>query len=151
MAETVTAAEIGAAFEGIYAMEAWHDGDRVDHPPQVEGRWVLLRGQVVSFLFKTADDRPGQTIAVYGRYHIEDGAFSYGYDGGSYFLVRAGGAVDPFPIPVGEVRRFEASREGGGLMLAMADGTAAFRVTDGTVEYIEAGKIQRRWRRIATS
>ena len=125
----------------------WRPGT---HPPAADGRWTLTGGTVVSLLLKRAPDGSGQTIALFGRYEIEDGAFSYGYDGGSMFMQRPGGIGDPYPVPFGEVRRYEARREGSRIVLAMADGTAEFRIEGDFVEYCEAGKIMRRWRRIAT-
>src|SRR3954468_8518940 len=151
MAETMTAAEIRAAFEGVYAMESWHDGDQVEHAPAADGRWVLMGDVVVSLLIKTAPDKSGQTIALWGHYVIEDGAFSYGYDGGNFFMKTPGGPGDLYPVPFGEIRRYEASRDGDKVLLAMADGTAEFRVEGNRVEYHEGGKLMRRWRRIATS
>jgi hypothetical protein len=151
MAETMTAAEIRAAFEGVYAMVSWHDGDKVEHAPAADGRWVLMGDQVVSLLIKTAPDKSGQTIALFGHYIIEDGAFSYGYDGGNFFMQRPGGAGETYPVPFGEIRRYEASRDGDNVLLAMADGTAEFRVMGDLVEYHEGGALMRRWRRVATA
>lgn len=149
MGKTMTAAEIRDAFEGVYAMESWHDGDKVEHPPAADGRWVLMGDTVVSLLLKTAPDKSGQTIALFGHYVIEDGAFSYGYDGGNFFMQQPGGHGDLYPVPFGEVRRYEASRDGDNVLLAMADGTAEFRVMGDRVEYREGGALLRRWRRIA--
>ena len=121
MAERMTEAEIRAAFEGVYAMESWHDGDSVEHAPAADGRWVLMGDVVVSTLIKTAPDKSGQTIALWGHYIIEDGAFSYGYDGGNFFMQKPGGTGDLYPVPFGEIRRYEASRNGDKVLLAMAD------------------------------
>ena len=151
MADKMSAAEICAAFEGVYAMQSWHDGDQVEYAPDADGRWVLMGGTVVSLLLKSAADRSGQTIALFGHYVIEDGAFSYGYDGGSFFMQRPGGVGDPYPVPFGEMRRYEASRDGDTVTLAMADGVADFRIVGDTVEYREGGSLMRRWRRTATS
>src|SRR5579871_4983096 len=151
MAKTMTAAEIRAAFEGVYTMESWHDGDKVEHAPAADGRFVILGGAVVSLLIKTAPDKSGQTIALWGHYVIEDGAFSYGYDGGNFFMQKAGGTGDLCPVPFGEMRRYEASRDGDKVLLAMADGTAQFRVQGDRVEYHEGGQLMRRWRRLPTA
>jgi hypothetical protein len=149
MAQTMTEAEIRAAFEGVYAMQSWHEGDKVEHAPAADGRWVLMGDTVVSLLFKSAQDKSGQTIALFGHYIIEDGHFTYGYDGGSFFMQRPGGVGDPYPVPFGEMRRYEASRDGDKVLLAMADGTAEFRVHGDQVEYHESGQLMRRWKRIA--
>ena len=146
----MTEAEIRSAFEGVYAMASWHDGDAIEYPPVADGRWVLVGGNVVSLLQKHAPDGSGQVIALFGRYEIEDGAFSYGYDGGTFFVQRPGGAGEPYPVPFGEMRRYEARRDGDRVILAMADGTAEFRIEGGFVEYCEAGKVMRRWQRTAT-
>ena len=151
MSEKMTAAEIRTAIEGVYAMESWHDGENTEESPAADGRWVLVGDTMVSLLVKAAPDKSGLTIALWGHYMIEDGAFSYGYDGGNAFMQRPGGNGDLHPVPFGMVRRFEASRDGDTVLLAMADGTAEFRVQGNRVEYREGGKLARRWRRIGTS
>ena len=50
MAETMTAAEIRAAFEGVYAMESWHDGDNVEHAPAAVRASIAARASKDMFV-----------------------------------------------------------------------------------------------------
>jgi hypothetical protein len=147
VAETIAAAELCAAIEGIYAMAAWYDSNGKAVPPEAEGRWVLVDGTFVSLLLKREPDGSKQTIAMMGTYEIADGAFTYGYDDGSYLIQRPDGAVDAPKVPFGERRRFEASRDGSVIRLVWNDGAAEFRIGGVMIDYLEHGVVQRRWER----
>jgi len=55
-AEQLDEASLRKAIEGVYSMESWHDGDHVEHPPTVDGRWVLVDGVFTSLLLKREPD-----------------------------------------------------------------------------------------------
>jgi hypothetical protein len=147
-AETIAAAELRAAIEGIYAMAAWYDSAGKAVAPEADGRWVLVDGAFVSLLLKREPDGSKQTIAMMGSYQVEDGAFTYGYDDGSYLIQRPDGGVDAPKVPFGERRRFEAIRDGSILRLVWNDGAAEFRLGGLMVDYLEHGVVQRRWQRV---
>ena len=148
--ETVDAAELRAAIEGIYAMAAWYDATGKAVAPEADGRWVLVDGTFVSVLLKRDADGSKQTIAMMGTYQIEDGAFTYGYDDGSYLIQRPDGSLDAPTVPFGERRRFEASRDDGSVVrLVWNDGAAEFRIGGLMIDYLEHGVVQRRWERVA--
>jgi len=86
-----------------------------------------------------------------GTYDIEDGAFTYGYDDGSYLIQRPDGSTDAIPVPFGERRRFAASRDGDAIRLLWQDGAAEFCISGDLVDYCEYGVVQRRWRRARRS
>jgi hypothetical protein len=147
-AETIGAAELRAAIEGIYTMAVWYDGTEAVHAPEADGRWVLVDGVFVSLLLKREPDGSKQTIAMMGGYAIEDGAFTYGYDDGSYLIQRPDGSVDAPRVPFGERRRFEAVRDGSIIRLVWNDGAAEFRIGGEMIDYLEHGVVQRRWERV---
>jgi hypothetical protein len=109
---------------------------------------VLVDGVFVSLLLKREDDGSKQTIAMMGTFDIEDGAFTYGYDDGSYLIQRPDGAVDAPKVPFGERRRFDAIRDGSIIRLLWNDGAAEFRLGGIMVDYLEYGVVQRRWERV---
>jgi hypothetical protein len=147
-AGTVAAAELRAAIEGVYTMAVWYDATGAVRAPEADGRWVLVDGVFVSLLLKRESDGSKQTIAMMGSYAIEDGAFTYGYDDGSYLIQRPDGAVDAPRVPFGERRRFEASRDGSIIRLVWNDGAAEFRIGGMMIDYLEHGVVQRRWERV---
>jgi len=145
--EVIDAAELRAVIEGVYTMAAWHDGGGKATAPEADGRWVLVDGVFVSLLLKREPDGSKQTIAMMGTFEIEDGAFTYGYDDGSYLIQRPDGSVDAPTVPFGERRRFEAIRDGSIIRLVWNDGAAEFRLGGWMVDYLEHGVVQRRWER----
>jgi hypothetical protein len=146
--ETIAAAELRAAIEGVYTMAAWYDAAGKSVAPEADGRWVLVDGVFVSLLLKREPDGSKQTIAMMGSFAIEDGAFTYGYDDGSYLIERPDGGVDAPRVPFGERRRFEALRDGSIIRLTWEDGAAEFRIGGTMVDYLEHGVVQRRWARV---
>jgi len=146
--EPVGAAELRAAIEGVYTMSVWYDSAGAVCAPEADGRWVLVDGVFVSLLLKREPDGSKQTIAMMGRYDIEDGAFTYGYDDGSYLIQRPDGAVDAPRVPFGERRRFAARRDGSVISLIWEDGAAEFRIGGMMIDYLEHGVVQRRWERV---
>jgi hypothetical protein len=146
--ETIGAAELRAAIEGIYTMSVWYDGGGAARAPDADGRWVLVDGVFVSLLLKREADGSKQTIAMMGEYAIEDGAFTYGYDDGSYLIQRPDGTVDAPRVPFGERRRFDAIRDGSIIRLVWNDGAAEFRIGGLMIDYLEHGVVQRRWARV---
>ena len=120
----------------------------LEHAPEAAGRWVLVDNVFVSLLLKREADGSKQTIAMMGEYAIEDGAFTYGYDDGSYLIQRPDGAVEAPRVPFGERRRFDAVRDGSIIRLVWNDGAAEFRIGGMVIDYLEHGVVQRRWERV---
>jgi hypothetical protein len=145
---TIDAAELRGAIEGVYTMAAWYDSNGKAVSPEADGRWVLVDGVFVSLLLKREPDGSKQTIAMMGSFEIEDGAFTYGYDDGSYLIQRPDGAVEAPRVPFGERRRFEAIRDDSIIRLVWNDGAAEFRLGGPMVDYLEHGVVQRRWERV---
>ena len=145
--EAVSAAEIRAMIEQVYAMASWHTGGEVDYPPVAQGRWVIMRGQVVSTLIKNNPDGSRAVVALYGRYHIDDGRFRYCYDGGDATVHGAAGAAAmAIPVTFGEYMNYAVARDSDGLRLVGDD--AELRLNPQGIDYYEKGALQRKWLRI---
>jgi hypothetical protein len=141
-----TASELHSLIGGVYSIAAWYedDGEEV-RPPLAHGRYVLIDGQVVSSLFKTNSDGSKSVQALYGRYEIEDGAFSYGYDFGTLVAARRDGAMEMTETGPIQLMRFAATREGDAVRLWSDDKTRGFRVTPGMMQFFENGRLRRIW------
>lgn len=143
-----TAAELRALIGGVYAIAAWYEGDGEElGPPVAHGRYVLVDGQVVSSLFKTNADGSKSVQALYGRYEIEDGAFSYGYDFGTIITESPDGAIDMTEMGTGELMRFVATREGDAVRLSCRERAFAFLVTPGVMQFFDNDRLLRIWQR----
>jgi hypothetical protein len=64
--------------EGSFELEEWKAGDKLLHPPQIEGRFSLHNG-IVLFMTMRKDVAIPETSVGYGTYHFEPGLFTYGY------------------------------------------------------------------------
>jgi hypothetical protein len=143
-----TADELRGIIGGVHEMAAWYEDDGTEVlVPLAHGRFVLVDGQVVSCLFKTNADGSTSIQALYGRYEIEDGAFSYGYDFGTLVTEAVDGAVEITDVAPTQMMRYEATPESDSILLRNAD-DRAFRVTEGVMEFIEHGHLRRIWRRV---
>jgi hypothetical protein len=143
-----TATELHAMIGGVYRITAWYEDDAEQvRPPLAHGRYVLVDGQVVSSLFKTDSDGSVSIQALYGRYEIEDGAFSYGYDFGTLIITRPGGATEMTEIGSNGLMRFVATHEGDAVRLWTDDRHLGFRVTPGVMEFFDNGHLRRVWQR----
>jgi hypothetical protein len=50
--------EVKSLVKGVYELEEWRVGDKVLKPPQVDGRFVLRDGTVITILMKPAGRGP---------------------------------------------------------------------------------------------
>lgn len=144
-----TAAELRALIGGVYRIAAWYEDDGEElHPPLAHGRYVLVDGQVVSSLFKTDSDGGSTVQALYGRYEIDDGAFSYGYDFGTLITTRPDGAMETIEIGSDGLMRFGATFEGDAVRLWTEDRRLGFLVTPGEMQFFDYDRLRRIWQRV---
>jgi hypothetical protein len=141
-----TATELQALIGGVYLIAAWYEDDGEElRPPRAHGRYVVVDGQIVSSLFKTESDGSQSVQALYGRYEIEDGSFSYGYDFGTLTTTRPGGATELSEVGAGPLMRFAATREGDAVRLWTEDRAFGFRITPGVMQFFDRGQLRRIW------
>jgi hypothetical protein len=144
-----TASELRDLMRGVFVIVIWYEDDGTEvGPPLASGRFVLVDGQVVSLLFKTNADGTTQTQALFGRYEIEDGAFSYGYDVGQQITKSPDGTTELIDVGSGQLNRFVATRESDHVLLRTNDERLGFRVTPGVIQFVDNGHLRRRWERV---
>ena len=135
---------------GVYRIGSWFEDDGQElHPPLAHGRYVLVDGQVVSSLFKTDADGTRSIQALYGRYEIEEGLFSYGYDFGTLTTSRPDGTTETTETGSVDPMRYAATREGDAVRLSMDDGRRGFLVTTAEMRFFDNGQLRRIWERAA--
>ena len=84
-ASAASIAELRAAIDGVYTLEEWHIDGQVLRPPQVDGRFVLMHGTVMTVLLNDAQELNRTSNALFGTYVLDETSFSYGYDTRSGF------------------------------------------------------------------
>lgn len=137
-----------ALVEGVYALAEWRHGEVVLTPPQVEGRFILKDGLIVTILGNLADPQGVQSFTQYGRFTLDTGRFEYGYDHVANFRQTPEGIIALPPLAPGW-RGFAVSILPDAVRLATD--VAEFVFTPEGMTYSEQGVCLRRWRRLAWS
>jgi hypothetical protein len=60
--------ELKAAIEGVYILDEWNIDGQTFRPPAVEGRFVILNGNVMSVLIDITQDSKKTYTTLYGVY-----------------------------------------------------------------------------------
>jgi hypothetical protein len=139
-----------ATIDGIYVLEAWHTDAGVFRPPQVEGRFILLNGAVITVLHNRIQESNQTTLASYGSYVLNLTEFSYRYDKPSVFTQTSSGIAVSHKAPWEGMRSFAVSRDGETVRLRSATEEEFLFSRDG-VKYSQSGKLLRVWRRIPST
>jgi hypothetical protein len=141
--------EIRAAIDGAYILEEWHDADRVFRSPQVEGRFVLLNGAVVTILINKMREERQTTGALFGVYELSAGSFSYRYDNASAFTKTESAINASHDLPWEGMRDFDIMQEEGTTVRLRSRSAerAEFIFNVDGIRYSEGGKLLRVWRR----
>ena len=138
-----------ARMSGVYALAEWYkDGTRFT-PPQVDGRFILLNGTIMTILYNRMQP-PGQVSSVLvGRYELSANRFAYAYDEVSVVTESADGtSVSHKPFWDG-LRGFTVGVEGDLVRLREENGTREFVFGNEELNYFEKGALLRKWRRTA--
>src|SRR3954469_11445628 len=84
-AEKISLDALKARITGLYTLEEWHKDGEVLRPPQVDGRFILLNGTIMTILDNKFQPSSRGTSLFIGRYELTSDKFSYGYDTVSIF------------------------------------------------------------------
>jgi hypothetical protein len=145
-ASAASITELKGEVEGVYALDEWHIDGKVFRPSQVDGRFVLNNGAVITILLNNAEETNRTSISQFGVFVLDETSFSYRYDTRSNFR-QAPSGITPLGAPRFEgMRRFVLSVEGKAVHLN--SGQQEFVFTSEGLAYSENGKLLRRWRRI---
>jgi hypothetical protein len=139
--------ELKAAIEGVYILDEWHNDGQIFRPPVVEGRFVVLNGNVMTVLIDTMQESKKTYNAIFGVYSLTPSSFAYKYE------TRAGFTQTPDNISLsravpfeGKTREFTVKQEGNSVHLQFED-KAAFDFSPDGMTYSEGGKALRVYHR----
>jgi hypothetical protein len=134
---------------GIYMLQEWDKDGGHYVPPQVEGRFVLLDGAIMTILYNRVQPTSQVSTVLVGKYELSADRFSYGYDEVSVTTESADGAsVSHKPLWEG-MRGFSVVVNDDAVRLKEENGSREFVFSDEELNYFEKGKLLRKWRRIA--
>src|SRR5690349_2057930 len=84
-AEEISLDALKARITGLYTLEEWHKDGEVLRPPQVDGRFILINGTIMTILENKVQPSSRGTSVYIGKYELTANRFSYGYDTVSIF------------------------------------------------------------------
>ena len=134
---------------GVYTLQRWDKDDVSYVPPQVDGRFVLLNGVIMTILYNRMQPPNQISTVLVGRYALSADKFSYGYDEVSVVTESADAtSVSHKPLWEG-MRNFTVSVKDDAVRLREKNGTREFVFADEELNYFEKGKLLRKWHRTA--
>ena len=134
---------------GVYTLQEWHkDGIRYVSP-QVDGRFVLLNGVIMTILYNRMQPSSQVNTVLVGKYVLSADKFSYGYDEVSVVTESAAATtVSHKPLWEG-MRSFTVSAADDAVRLREENGTREFVFANEELNYFEKGTLLRKWHRTA--
>jgi hypothetical protein len=138
--------ELKAAIEGIYILDEWNIDGQTFRPPAVEGRFVILNGNVMSVLIDTTQASKKTYTTLYGVYSLTSDSFAYKYQTRTTFTQTPGKISLARAIPWDGMREFTVKQEGNSVHLQSGEKAAFEFNLDGEI-YSEDGRVLRVWHR----
>jgi hypothetical protein len=138
--------ELKAAIEGVYILEEWNIDGQTFRPPAVEGRFVILNGNIMTVLIDTTQDSKMTYTTLYGVYSLTPDSFAYKYETRTTFTQTPDKISLSRAIPWEGMREFTVKQEGNSVHLQSGE-KAAFDFNPEGEIYSEGGKVLRVWRR----
>jgi hypothetical protein len=138
--------ELRAAIEGVYILDEWNIDGQTFRPPAVEGRFVLLNGNVMSVLIDTTQESKKTYTTLYGMYSLTLESFAYKYETRTTFMQTLDKISLIRALPWDGMREFTVKQEGNAVHLQSGE-TAAFQFNPDGEIYSEGGKVLRVWHR----
>lgn len=140
---------------GMYEIESWNDGTKLNKPPTISGRWSFLHGKTMAIIHNRIDSSNQIASVGWGYGHFSDGKFKYAYPEfitvqgeDSQSTVKSGG---PFE---GE-REYNVKFDGERMVMTSKSGKQVWEVTPNGMRYtdqewgVNKGYAQRVWKRIS--
>ena len=138
-----------ARMTGVYTLWQWDKDDVSYVPPQVDGRFILMNGVIMTILYNRM--QPGTLVSsvLVGKYELSPTRFAYGYDEVSVVTESADSkSVSHKPFWEG-MRGFIVSVSDDAVRMREENGTREFVFANDELNYFEKGKLLRKWRRTA--
>jgi hypothetical protein len=138
--------EMKAAIEGLYILDEWTIAGQTFHPPAVEGRFVILNGNIVTVLIDAIEESKRSYNALFGVYSLTSTSFAYRYETRVGFTQTSDNISLSRAVPWDGMREFTVKQEGNSVHLQFGE-TAAFDFNPERLTYSEGGKVLRVWHR----
>jgi ketosteroid isomerase-like protein len=145
-ASPMSITEIKAAIEGVYILDEWNKDGQTFRPPVVEGRLVILNGNIMTVLIDTTQESKRNYGALFGLYSLTPTSFAYKYETTAVFTQTPDNISLSRHIPWEGMREFTVKQEGNSVHLQFGEIAAIDFNPDG-VTYSEDGKALRVWHR----
>jgi hypothetical protein len=140
--------ELRATIEGVYTLQEWTIDGQTFQAPAVEGRSVLLDGNIITILIDTSQPSKKTYNTIIGSYSLTADSFTYTYTSRTGFTQSADSISLSRALPFdGKPREFTLRQEGNSVHLQYGDKAAFDFNPDGQI-YSEGGKVLRVWRRV---
>ena len=139
-------AELKAAIEGVYILDEWNIDGQIFRPPAVEGRFVILNGNIMTVLIDITQEYKKTYSTLYGIYSLTSDSFAYKYETRVTFTQTPDNISLSRSIPWKGMREFTVKQEGDSVHLQFGEKAAFEFNPDGEI-YSEGGKVLRVWRR----
>jgi hypothetical protein len=147
-AEADSVSEIKTVIEGAYILEEWHVDENVFRPPQVDGRYIVLNGIVITVLINKMHEDEQISATLFGFYELKAGSYSYRYENVSIFTQTESAITVSHHLPWEGMRDFDIAQEGATVRLRSRSSEQAEMIFNAEgVRYSEGGKLLRVWRR----
>ena len=143
-AATIT--EVKTAIEGVYILDEWTIGGQTFRPPAVEGRFVILNGNIVTVLIDATQESKRSYNALFGVYSLTPTSFAYKYETRAGFTQTTDNISLSRVMPWEGMRDFTVKQEGNFVHLQFGE-TAAFDFNPERLTYSEGGRVLRVWHR----
>jgi hypothetical protein len=138
--------DLKLAIEGVYILDEWKINGQTFRPPAVEGRFVILNGNIVTVLIDNNEELKKSYTTLYGIYSLTPDYFAYKYDTRMTFIQTPDNISVLRTLPWEGMREFTIKQRGNSVQLQFGD-KAAFAFDPAGLTYSEAGKVLRVWRR----
>lgn len=138
--------ELRTTIEGIYILDIWNIDGQICQPPVVEGRFVILNGNIMTVLINTIQETKKTYNTLIGVYHLTPSSFAYKYESRATFTQTADGISLNRTIPWEGMREFIVQQDGNSVHLQYED-KAAYDFNPDGVTYSENGKTLRVYHR----
>jgi hypothetical protein len=138
--------ELKTAIEGVYILDEWNIDGRTFRPPAVEGRFVILNGNIMTVLIDTTQESKKTYTTLYSIYSLTSDSFAYKYQTRATFTQTPDNISLSRAIPWEGMREFTVKQEGNFVHLQFGEKAAFDFSPDGEI-YSEDGKVLRVWHR----
>ena len=143
--------DVKSLVEGVYELCEWHTAEGKLTPPDVEGRFVLGDGVVVTVLKNWSRPASRVWISSYGTYQLDTSGFTYKYDDGVIVTETPEGPKLAHGPLFAEARSFTRGPEQDPVHLRRKEGAIEFAFSPAGLRYSEGGKLLRVWQRAKRS